>query len=220
MDDLRGQGVIRSGAVAAALRAVPRHRFAPRGGATDPYVDEPILLKRDAAGAPVSTISQPQMVAVMLEELEVRPGDRILEVGTASGYNAALLAELTGPDGLVVTVEIEADLAERARSALSELGVANVEVVTGDGYEGARTLAPFDRVIVTAGAGDLAPAWIDQLREGGRLVVPLGSSHSSMMCRTYQLRSGALELLREIPCSFVPLRRAGVSGPATHPDHR
>lgn len=202
------------------MRAVPRDRFVPRGHATDAYADEPILLKRDATGALVSTISQPLMVAVMLEELDVRPGDRILEVGTASGYNAALLAELTGPDGLVVTVEIESDLAARARLTLSDLSVRNVEVIAGDGYEGAPSHAPFDRVMVTAGAEDLAPAWAGQLREGGRLVVPIGNSNSSTMCRTYEVRSSGLELLREIPCAFVPLRRQGISGRSRRPDPR
>ena len=205
VDALRRSGVIRTDAVADAMLAVPREAFAP--ALADAYDDAPILLKRDEGGATVSTISQPTMIASMLEELAVEPGNRVLEVGTASGYNAALLAELAGPSGHVVTIELEEDLAERAAEVLHTAGYGElVTVVAGDGSVGYAPAAPFDRIIVTAGAPSVAPAWIDELRAGGRLVVPITGPSGSGMSRTYFNTAGGLELLREIPCGFVPLR--------------
>lgn len=203
--DLRRSGVIQSDAVAEAMLAVPRERFAPAHA--DVYDDSPILLKRDEAGVVVSTISQPTMIATMLEELAVERGDRIFEVGTASGYNAALLAELAGEAGRVVTVEIDEELAQRAAEALRATGYGDrVTVVAGDGSAGYAPSAPYDRIIVTAGAPAVAPAWVEELREGGRLVVPITGSAGTGMSRTYLNTPTGLHLLQEIPCGFVPLR--------------
>ena len=200
-------GVIRTDAVREAFAAVPRHEFIPEAGRRSAYDDEPILFKRDARGVVVSTISQPTMIATMLEELTVARGDRILEVGTASGYNAALLAELAGATGRVVTVEIEDDLVRRAAEVLAATGYgARVTVVAGDGSAGYLPAAPYDRIIVTAGAPSVAAAWIEQLREGGRLVVPITGPSGTGMSRTYVNTSGGLRLVREVPCGFVPLR--------------
>ena len=187
------------------MLTVAREAFAPANA--DPYDDNPILLKRDKRGAVVSTISQPTMIASMLEELAVERGNRVLEVGTASGYNAALLAELAGDTGHVVTIELEEDLAARAAAVLQSEGYGQeVTVVAGDGSAGYAPGAPYDRIIVTAGAPSVAPAWIEELREGGRLVVPITGRSGSGMSRTYVNTAGGLELLREIPCGFVPLR--------------
>ena len=205
VEALRRSGAIETDAVSVAMLTVAREAFAPANA--DPYDDNPILLKRDETGAVVSTISQPTMIASMLEELAVERGNRVLEVGTASGYNAALLAELTGDAGRVVTIELEEDLAARAVVVLQAEGYGErVTVVAGDGSAGYAPAAPYDRIIVTAGAPSVAPAWIDELREGGRLVVPITGRSGSGMSRTYMNTVGGLELLREIPCGFVPLR--------------
>jgi protein-L-isoaspartate(D-aspartate) O-methyltransferase len=202
---LRRNGSIQSEAVASAMLAVSRDAFAPTGA--DAYDDNPILLKRNEEGAVVSTISQPTMVASMLEELAVEPGNAVLEIGTASGYNAALLAELAGETGRVVTIELEEDLAARAAGILNATGYSErVTVVVGDGSAGYAPAAPYDRIVVTAGAPSVAPAWVEELCEGGRLVVPITNRAGTGMSRTYVKIHTGLELVREIACGFVPLR--------------
>ncbi|MHB1551397.1 MAG: class I SAM-dependent methyltransferase, partial [Vulcanimicrobiaceae bacterium] len=154
---LKAAGTIRSPAVERALRAVPRHAFIPNVPMEEAYADGVVFVKAHA-GLTISSASQPTMIALMLEQLEVAPGSRILEIGTGSGYNAALLAHLTGPNGFVTTVELEADLAGAAQHALALFGTANVRVVTGDGSGGYPGDGPYDREIVTACALDIAPA--------------------------------------------------------------
>jgi protein-L-isoaspartate(D-aspartate) O-methyltransferase len=140
----------------------------------------------------------------MLDQLDVRPGHRILEIGSGTGYNAALLAELSGPDGRVVTVDIDPECTARTRAALARTGHAEVEVRTGDGALGTSDGGVFDRIIVTAGAWDIPPAWFDQLVLGGRLVVPLRwrrQSHSVAFIRDPdRLRSDGHEV-----CGFIPM---------------
>ena len=142
----------------------------------------------------------------MLEQLEAGDGDHVLEIGTATGYNAALLAQLVGPSGLVVTVEIEEDLAERARQSLAATGYRQVKVVRGDGRIGFSECAPYNRIVVTAGAREVAPAWIDQLAEGGRMVVPLINLHGDGMAVMFEMNEGVLDARSGRPCGFVPLR--------------
>ena len=202
-------GAVRTAAVREALLAVPRDAFTPKAFQHQAYVDRPVPLRADAAGELVSSISQPSMVARMLEQLKVRNGDRVLEIGTASGYNAALLGHLARPTGSVVTMEIDEELADEALSRLSR-GWHNVRVITGDGHVGYPKGAPYDRVIVTAGAAAVAPAWTDQLRDGGRLVVPLTNPSHVGECVTFVKEGGSLERVHSTPCGFVPMRgRAG-----------
>ena len=143
------------------------------------------------------------MIAAMLEQLDVRHGDRVLEVGTASGYNAALLAHLTGPGGLVVSVELEPDLTVGAARALKGAGVQNALVLCADGRSGWQRAAPYDRIVVTAAANRVEPAWEQQLREAGRLVVPLDAPS---MCFAYEKRDGRMLEISRVPAAFVPLR--------------
>jgi protein-L-isoaspartate(D-aspartate) O-methyltransferase len=170
------------------------------------YANEPVLLKRDERGRAVSTISQPTMVVTMLEQLRAQPGDRVLEIGTASGWNAALIAHLVGPRGEVVTVELEPDLAAGAARSLKNQGVVNVSVLCADGRQGWAPGAPYDGIVVTAGADKVEESWANQLREGGRLVVPVAPGGGMGTCFAFEKRDGRLHELERTPCGFVPLR--------------
>jgi protein-L-isoaspartate(D-aspartate) O-methyltransferase len=170
---LRDQGAITSEPVAAAFAAVPRHRFvpdAPLETAYDPHGT--VEAKRDAYGLTISVMSAAHLQAVMLEQAGIEPGMRVLEIGSG-GYNAALIQELVGKDGAVTTADIDVDIVDRARACLNEAGYDRVKVVLADGEAGVPDGAPYDRIIVTAAAWDIPPAWISDLTEHGRLVVPL-----------------------------------------------
>jgi len=170
---LRADGRALSKRVRDAFARVPRHLFVPEVGEADAYRDEAFVLKCGPDGVPVSSSSQPAMMAIMLEQLDLRRGHRVLEIGTGSGYNAAIMSMVAGPDGVVTTVDIDAELVTRARASLAAAGFGAVRVICADGGFGDPAGAPFDRIIVTAGAWDIAPAWLDQLTAAGRLVLPL-----------------------------------------------
>lgn len=172
VDSLQSEGFLRSKATASAMRITPRHRFVPGLSLREAYENRAIPVV-DEAGKQVSSLSAPGWVAVMLEELALTPGMRVLEVGAGTGYHAALLSDIVGSEGRVVTVEIEPWLAERACERLKELGHLQAIVVIGDGALGAPTEAPFDRILLTTGTWEVFPAWMEQLVPGGRLVAPL-----------------------------------------------
>ena len=151
--------------VLVAMGTVPRHRFVPEAMVSRAYGDYPLPIGED------QTISQPYIVALMTQWAEVAPGDRVLEVGTGSGYQAAVLAELTDK---VFSIEIRPELARQAAARLKDLGYGRVQVASGDGYQGWPEAAPFDAILVTAAAPRVPPALTAQLKEGGRLVIPLG----------------------------------------------
>lgn len=204
VDLIKETGHARTSRVEQAMRAVPRHEFVPDATLEDAYADIAVITKRDANGAALSCASVPTIVAMMLDQLDVRPGHRILEIGAGTGYNAALLACLTGPSGQVTTIDIDAEVTAQARHALDATGCGHVKVITGDGALGDFEHAPYDRIIVTVGAWDLPTSWRDQLAPGGRLVVPLrwrGQSRSVALLREGDLlRSDATDL-----CGFVPM---------------
>ncbi|HEX5288882.1 MAG TPA: methyltransferase domain-containing protein [Streptosporangiaceae bacterium] len=170
---LHDSGRTPSPAVAAAFASVPRHLFVPELAPAAAYADDALVIKYDPDGLPVSSSSQPAMMAIMLEQLGLQRGHRVLEIGTGSGYNAAVLAHIVGPGGGVVTIDIDPGLIARAQASLTAAGWASVQARCADGGFGDPGGAPFDRIIVTAGAWDIAPAWLDQLGPAGRLVLPL-----------------------------------------------
>ncbi|MBX6341955.1 MAG: methyltransferase domain-containing protein, partial [Thermomicrobiaceae bacterium] len=172
VEELRFNGALTDEAVARAFRAVPREVFVPGVPLEQVYRDEAIVTKR-AEGVPVSSSSQPAVMAIMLELLDVRPGMQVLEIGAGTGYNAALLRELTHEWGRVVTVDIDPEVVEWARERLAAAGYPDVAVVRADGADGYAPLAPYDRIELTVGADDIAPAWLEQLRPGGVIVLPL-----------------------------------------------
>lgn len=199
------------------MRAVPRHVFVPEVSLETAYADDSIVTKRDAEGSAVSLISAPSIVAMMLDQLKVEPGHRVLEIGAGTGYNAALLAHLVGAAGQVSTVDLDADLVESARRALSAAGCGHVRVICGDGEFGYRERAPYDRVIVTVGAWDLPPAWWDQLAAEGRLVVPLRLCGSLIRSIAFERAEGCWRSQSIEMCGFVPMRGAGAYARRTVP---
>jgi protein-L-isoaspartate(D-aspartate) O-methyltransferase len=204
VDRIVEAGHARSSRVEEALREIPRHRFVPAAAVEDAYADQAVITKRDSDGAALSCASVPSVVAMMLDQLDVRPGDRVLEIGAGTGYNAALLAHLTGPSGQVISVDIDQEVTEQARRALDATGYGHVVVATRDGALGDAEHAPYDRIIATVGAWDLPPAWWAQLVPGGRLVVPLrwrGQTRSVAFTHEEgRLLSDSVEL-----CGFVPM---------------
>ena len=204
--------------VEAALRTVPRHLFAPEVPLETAYANHSIVTKRNERGGPISSVSAPWLQAIMLGQLQVAPGQRVLEIGSG-GYNAALLRELAGPDGSVTTIDIDQEIADRARMCLAAAGYRDVRVVCGDGEFGAAEYGPFDRIIVTAGTWDIPPAWVEQLAEGGRLVVPL---RTKGLNRSWALEHADRYLVGRAPqsCGFVPRQGVGEHrGRSTIPLH-
>ena len=180
--------------VIAAMNEVPRHRFVPFKLRAFAYIDNPLPIGEG------QTISQPYIVALMTESLDPRSGDRVLEIGTGSGYQAAVLAEVVDT---VFTIEIVPALAERAAGILDTLGYGNVVVRCGDGYDGWPESAPFDGVIVTAAAPSIPAPLVEQLAVGGRLVIPVGDTAQEL--KVYVKREAGLELLFTLPVRFVPM---------------
>jgi protein-L-isoaspartate(D-aspartate) O-methyltransferase len=204
---LTERGSVSDPRVAAALGRVPRHVFVPAAELAEAYANQAIVTHhRD--GMPTSSASQPAVVAAMLEQLRPPPRGSILEIGAGTGYNAALLSELVGASGRVVTVDIDPEVAGEARGHLSEAGVANVAVICGDGALGWADGAPYDGIIVTAGVRDLAPAWVDQLRPGGRLVVPLSIRGVSQSVALTGADGGYLRSVAVCEAMFMPLTGA------------
>lgn len=196
--------------VLEAFRAVPRHLFVPGTPVEQVYGERPVVTKRDEHGVPVASISEPWVQAVMLEQAALRPGMRVLEIGSG-GVNAALIAELVGQQGAVTTVDLDREVVHRTRTCLAYTGYPQVEVVQADAELGVPAHAPYDRVIVTAEAVDIPPAWLDQLADDGRLVVPL---RMRGLTRTvaFDRHRDRLVSAGYHRCVFVPMRGIGAAG--------
>lgn len=202
---LERTGILRQPNVAAAMRSVPRHHFLPEVPVEDAYADRAIAIKSHGSEV-VSSISQPGMIVQMLELLGASAGDRVLEIGTGSGYNAALLAELVGPSGSVTSVDLDPELALTAAHRLQSLDYANVTVLAADGANPCSGAPPYDRLIVTARADDVASAWWDAVRDGARLVVPLRLERAGEYAVGFVRGERRLASVGVHPCAFVPIR--------------
>lgn len=206
-DRLRTTGAARTAPVDAALTAVPRHLFLPDVPIEQAYSDQPVATKHDADGAAISAASEPTIVTTMLEQLGVEPGHRILEIGAGTGYNAALLAHLTGDHGHVTTIDVDDDIVTAARAHLAAAGIGNVTVLLGDGALGHPDAAPYDRIIATVGAWNLPATWRQQLTPGGRIVVPLRLRGSIARSTAFERdTNGAWVSRSSYLCTFMPLR--------------
>lgn len=193
---------ITDAATLEAMRSVPRHLFIPEDQRSRAYLNIPLPI---GSG---QTISQPFIVGYMTQILKLSPGDRVLEIGTGSGYQAAVLAEIT-PE--VYTVEIIRELGEKAHSRLEKLGYHTIRTKIGDGYYGWEEYAPFDAVIVTAASGHIPPPLVNQLKPGGRIVIPIGSPyHTQTLMEVIKTEDGDIQTERKLPVRFVPMTGAAL----------
>jgi protein-L-isoaspartate(D-aspartate) O-methyltransferase len=181
--------------VLSAMARVPRHEFAPPRYRDQAYEDHPLPIAQG------QTISQPFIVALMLEALHLSASDKVLEIGTGSGYLTALLAELTAE---VISIERHAVLADQARAVISQLGYKNVRIITGDGSRGYASYAPYDVIVVSAAAAELPHELVAQLAEGGRMIIPVGAEDAQQLQLVEKYGGQTRISLREL-CRFVPL---------------
>jgi len=193
--DLKGRGIA-DRKVLEVMGRIPRELFVDEHLRDNAYADHPLPIGEG------QTISQPYVVALMTEALKLRPSDRVLEIGTGSGYQAAVLAEIVKE---VYTVEIRKSLADKAEKREKDLGYKNVKVKYGDGYFGWEAYAPFDAIIITASANHIPPPLIRQLKEGGRLIIPLGSTVYYQTLTLATKKKGELDLVQMQPVAFVPM---------------
>jgi protein-L-isoaspartate(D-aspartate) O-methyltransferase len=193
--DLKGRD-IKDAKVLEIMGRVPRHLFVEPSLKSKAYADHPLPIGEG------QTISQPYIVALMTQILQIQPGERVLEIGTGSGYQAAVLAELTDQ---VYTIEIRETLTREAAQRLKELGYDKVRVKYGDGYFGWEEAAPFDAIIVTCAANHIPPPLIKQLKEGGRLVIPLGSTTYFQTLTLLTKKMGKTDIQHLLGVAFVPM---------------
>ena len=201
---LANQGIIKSQAARQAFEKVPRHLFIPRVDVATAYTDQPVFVRWDAE-TPISSSTQPRMMAIMIEQLGLEPGSRVLEIGAGTGYNAAILDHIVGESGSVISVDIDQDIVDEAAGNLSKTGYGNVKCICGDGFEGFPAGQPYDRIMVTVGAYDISPHWVDQLKDGGIMVVPLWFKGFSLSV-ALEKRGGQLRSLSTALCTFIPIR--------------
>lgn len=197
-----------------ALHAVPRHLFLPGLPFEQVYAGEAIVTRHGPDGLPISSCSEPAIVVTMLRQLDPQPGDRVLEIGAGTGWNAALLAFLVGESGAVTTIDLDEDIVCNARANLHAAGFGRVRVVEGDGWLGHPGGAPYDRIEATVGVWDLSSRWIAQLREGGVLVVPLWLRAGIQASVAFRRDGAHLKSVSIEPCGFMRLRgpHAGPEG--------
>ncbi len=200
IETMKAKGNLTSERVEKAMRKVPRHLFVSSKDKEKAYTDSPLSIGHG------QTISQPSVVAKMTEFLDVKEGDRILEIGAGSGWQSAVLSRLVGSSGKVYTVELIEGLAKNARENINKAGIDNVEVVFGDGSIGLQKYAPYDSIICTAVSPEIQDEWVEQLKVGGRLVTPLGEIvlHSLVV---FEKKDDGLDLIKkERGYRFVKLR--------------
>lgn len=190
---------IKDSSTLAALRKVARHSFVPKDQVHHAYEDRPLPIGHG------QTISQPYIVAYMTEIIKPKPGQKVLEIGTGSGYQAAVLAEIVGK---VYTIEIVEELGKQASTRLKELGYKNIEVKTADGYHGWKEHAPFDAIVVTAAAEFIPPPLKEQLKDGGRMIIPVGSPYMTQQLMLIEKTGNKFTTSSKMPVRFVPFKRS------------
>lgn len=215
VETLVQQGAPLTPALAEALRTVPRHLFVPGVLPEVVYRDIEIVTRRDKFGVPVVRSTRPSIMAHMLAAAELQPGQNVLEIGTGTGYNSALVAELVGEEGRVTTIEIDADTAEAARAHLDRAGYQDVELIVGDGTLGHASNAPYDRIIITSAVWDLPQELLDQLKPDGLLVTAVSFGGIQVGAALRKRASGALESTRLFPPAFLPIH-GEAAGPDRH----
>jgi len=201
VQDLKKKGYLENSGVIKSFETVPRENFIPSKYEKQAYVDRPLSIGEG------QTISAPSMIAIMLEVLKVEEGQKILEIGTGSGYNAALMAEMVGEEGKIYSVERLSEVAEFGRKNLEDAGYGGiVDVIVGDGTTGLGREAPFDRIIVTACAPKVSDSLIEQLKVDGILAAPVGSHYRGQrLLEVEKVAKGDTEINRHTSCAFVPL---------------
>ena len=200
------EGMVRASGVQDAFRKMPRHLFLPDVPLEEVYKDQAIPLKYDRAGRLISSCSQPTMIATMLDQLRLKPGDNVLEIGTASGYNAALMSCIVGQAGHVTSIEIDKDLATQAERNLSRAKVVDVRVVHADAASGYLPRAAYDHIVATAGVWDIPQTWVRQLKDGGNLLVPIWVDGIQLSAKFRKQVDGTLLSEDNRSCAFVYMR--------------
>lgn len=208
VDALLANGRLRTPVVEDAFRSVPRHLFLPDLPISEAYADEAVAVQF-ADGVATSSASQPSMMSIMLEQLGLRAGQRVLEIGAGTGYNAALMARIVGPTGAVTAVDIDAGLIDSAGDHLEAAGASGIELVCADGAFGHAPGEPYDRIILTVGSSDVRPEWVDQLAAGGRLLLPLAVRGSQLSIAFDLGHDGLLRSDSVRGCAFIRLRGIG-----------
>ena len=190
---------VKDSATLAALRKVPRHSFVPTDQVASAYEDRPLPIGYG------QTISQPYIVAYMTEIIKPKPGQKVLEIGTGSGYQAAVLAEIVGK---VYTIEIVEELGKQATTRLKNLNYKNIDVKTADGYYGWKEHAPFDAIVVTAAAEYIPSPLKEQLKDGGRMIIPVGSPYMTQQLMLIEKTGDKFRTSSKMPVRFVPFKRS------------
>jgi protein-L-isoaspartate(D-aspartate) O-methyltransferase len=212
VDRMVKDGVIRDSRIADAFRSVPRHIFLPQINPAATYQDEAIATHfAPGTQTAVSSSSQPTMMAIMLEQLKLEPGMRVLEIGSGTGYNAAVLSRIT--QGSVWTIDIDPEICREAEEHLAEAGIDGVRVIHGDGWAGYGDAAPYDRIVVTANAHDVTPDWFAQLKDGGIIALPWGNMNAAQRAIAFRKDGERLVMEDNVFCSFMPMRGAHAADP-------
>lgn len=213
IDHLVQEGSVRTPHVEKAMRTVPRHLFVPNAPLVKAYGNAPVNTKFDESGASISCASQPDIVGMMLEQLDVQPGQKILELGAGTGFNAGLLGYLVGQKGHVTTIDVDEDIVDGARAGLAAADIHNVEVILGDGAVGHAPNAPYDRIEATVGAHGVPHAWLEQLVPGGRLLTPLRLRGSVSRSIAFENQDGVWRSVGSQMNTFMPLRQGIADDP-------
>jgi protein-L-isoaspartate(D-aspartate) O-methyltransferase len=203
LNSMRENGAFISDGVESAFSAIPRHLFLPDTPIEDVYSDRAIGVKTDASGLLTSSSSQPSMMAVMLNQLQLKAGDNVLEIGTATGYNAAIMQHIIGDSGTVTSIEIDHELAQKAQANLSRAKMSRVSVVNVDGSQGYSPRAAYDYIVSTVGVWDVPSVWFSQIKPEGSVVVPIVIDGVQVSAKFKLMSDGSYLSIDNRPCSFV-----------------